>query len=58
MPTPGRAWLRSSGALDHASGLGLWLVRRVVTQSGGELSFEVEDGTHVEIALQRVTDTE
>jgi len=40
-------------ALDHASGLGLWLVRRVVAESGGELSFTVEDGTTVEVTLPR-----
>ncbi|WP_340099203.1 PAS domain-containing sensor histidine kinase [Salinibaculum salinum] len=40
-------------ALDHASGLGLWLVKRVVTQSGGELSFEVEDGTRAHVRLRR-----
>jgi PAS domain S-box-containing protein len=45
-------------ALDHASGLGLWLVKRVVTQSGGELSFDVTDGTHVEVTLARPSDTE
>jgi signal transduction histidine kinase len=45
-------------ALDHASGLGLWLVKRVVTQSGGQLSFDVSDGTRVELTLARVDDTE
>ena len=45
-------------ALDHASGLGLWLVKRVVIQSGGELSFDVTDGTHVEVTLARPSDTE
>ena len=43
--------------LRHASGLGLWLVNWVVTQSGGWLSFEDNDprGTvvtlHVPLAL-------
>jgi PAS domain S-box-containing protein len=45
-------------ALDHASGLGLWLVKRVITQSGGDLSFEVGDGTRVEVTFPRVPDTQ
>jgi PAS domain S-box-containing protein len=40
-------------ALKHASGLGLWLVRRVVDQSGGSLSFDVDDGTAVHVRLPR-----
>ncbi|MFC7209575.1 PAS domain S-box protein [Natronoarchaeum sp. GCM10025321] len=41
--------------LRHASGLGLWLVNWVVTQSGGTLSFETDgvDGTRVIIAVPR-----
>ncbi|MFC3958024.1 PAS domain S-box protein [Halovivax cerinus] len=41
--------------LRHASGLGLWLVDWVVTQSGGELRFEENDprGTIVELRLPR-----
>lgn len=41
-------------ALDHASGLGLWLVRRVIDQSDGDLAFETGDGTRVTITLERV----
>lgn len=41
--------------LRHASGLGLWLVNWVLTQSGGTLSFETEgiDGTLVRLALPK-----
>jgi len=41
--------------LRHASGLGLWLVNWVVTQSGGTLSFETDgvDGTRVIITVPR-----
>ncbi len=41
--------------LRHASGLGLWLVNWVLTQSGGTLSFETEgiDGTQVRLALPK-----
>lgn len=41
--------------IRHGSGLGLWLVRQIVQQSNGSLSFETEhtDGTTVEIALSR-----
>jgi signal transduction histidine kinase len=37
--------------LEHASGLGLWLVQHVVEQSGGDVEFEVEDGTRVHLTL-------
>jgi len=41
--------------LRHASGLGLWLVNWVVTQSGGELSFEESPsgGTRVVLEVPR-----
>lgn len=41
--------------LRHASGLGLWLVNWVVTQSGGTLSFETEgiDGTRVHLTVPK-----
>jgi len=41
--------------LRHASGLGLWLVNWVVTQSGGELSFEEASsgGTRVVLEVPR-----
>ncbi|MCL9814149.1 PAS domain S-box protein [Natranaeroarchaeum aerophilus] len=41
--------------LRHASGLGLWLVNWVVTQSGGTLSFETEgiDGTRVRLTVPK-----
>jgi PAS domain S-box-containing protein len=45
-------------ALDHASGLGLWLVKRVVTQSDGRLTFDTDDGTRVEITLARADERE
>ena len=40
-------------ALEHASGLGLWLVDRVIDQSGGDLRFEVDDGTEAHVRLRR-----
>ncbi|WP_302080457.1 PAS domain-containing sensor histidine kinase [Salinibaculum rarum] len=40
-------------ALEHASGLGLWLVDQVIEQSGGDLQFEVEDGTRASVKLRR-----
>ena len=45
--------------LRHASGLGLWLVSLVVTQAGGQLSFETNEprGTVVTLELPRA-DTE
>ncbi|MFB6125834.1 MAG: PAS domain S-box protein [Halolamina sp.] len=40
--------------LHHGSGLGLWLVKWVVVQSGGELAFETHDcGTTVRATLPR-----
>ena len=40
-------------ALEHASGLGLWLVDQVIDQSGGDLRFDVEDGTRAHVRLRR-----
>ena len=40
-------------ALEHASGLGLWLIDQVVEQSGGDLQFEVDDGTLAHVCLHR-----
>jgi PAS domain S-box-containing protein len=40
-------------ALEHASGLGLWLVDQVIEQSGGDLSFEVDGGTRAHVRLRR-----
>jgi len=37
--------------LAHTSGLGLWLVSWTVESSGGELTFDVRDGTAVRIRL-------
>lgn len=39
--------------LQHGSGLGLWLVDRVVSQSNGTLSFEVDGGTTALVTLDR-----
>jgi PAS domain S-box-containing protein len=38
-------------ALEHATGLELWRLKWAVTKLNGELSFENEDGTTVEIAI-------
>ncbi|QPV61279.1 PAS domain S-box protein [Halosimplex litoreum] len=39
--------------LEHGSGVGLWLVEWVVTKSGGDLSFETDDGTRAAIRFDR-----
>ncbi len=41
--------------LEHASGLGLWLIKWIVTESGGEVTFEESEmgGTAVRITLQQ-----
>lgn len=46
-------------ALDHGSGLGLWLVNWIVRSTGGELSFAESDwgGTTVRLSFPDVTDT-
>lgn len=38
-------------ALEHGSGLGLWLVNWIVTELGGEVTTTVDDGTTVTIHL-------
>ena len=42
-------------SLEHASGLGLWLVHWIVTESGGSVSFEEREprGSVVELTLPR-----
>ena len=40
-------------ALEHGSGLGLWLVDQVVQQSGGDLEFHIDDGTEARVILPR-----
>lgn len=43
-------------ALDHASGLGLWLVHWVVAEFGGSVHVEsTEDGTSVTVTIPKVT---
>jgi signal transduction histidine kinase len=42
-------------SLHHSSGIGLWLVKLVVTRGDGELRIDSDDtGTRIELALQRV----
>ncbi|WP_336328178.1 histidine kinase N-terminal 7TM domain-containing protein [Halovenus sp. HT40] len=40
-------------ALQHSSGVGLWLVNWVVERAGGTLSFENDDGCTVRVRLSR-----
>jgi PAS domain S-box-containing protein len=40
-------------ALDHASGVGLWLVHWVVDALGGRVTFENDDGARVRVRLPR-----
>jgi signal transduction histidine kinase len=40
-------------ALEHGSGLGLWLVQWGVTATGGEIDFDTSDGTAVTVRLPR-----
>jgi len=44
---------RAETALDHTSGLGLWIVEWIVSRSDGDLRFNVDDGTTVEVELDR-----
>lgn len=37
--------------LEHGSGMGLWVVHWIVSRYGGELDFEVDDGTTVRLSL-------
>lgn len=39
--------------LHHGSGLGLWLIDRVIRNSEGTLCFEVDDGTTARVTLDR-----
>ena len=39
-------------ALNHASGVGLWLIDRIISYSDGSLSFAIDDGTIARIRLQ------
>jgi signal transduction histidine kinase len=41
--------IESESTLRHGSGAGLWVVERIISYSGGELSFTVNNGTTVEI---------
>lgn len=43
-------------ALEHGSGVGLWLVAWLVRTHGGTIDFEVDDGTTVIVRLPRVDD--
>ncbi|MEY7851563.1 histidine kinase N-terminal 7TM domain-containing protein [Natrarchaeobius sp. A-rgal3] len=43
-------------ALEHGSGLGLWLVTWCVRMLGGDLTFETEDGTTVTVHLPTVAE--
>jgi K+-sensing histidine kinase KdpD len=47
-------------SLEHASGLGLWLVHWIVTESGGSVSFEEREprGSVVELTLPRTEPVE
>jgi len=40
-------------ALDHGSGIGLWLIRWATTTLSGELTFDTTDGTTVTVRLPR-----
>jgi signal transduction histidine kinase len=44
--------------LEHASGIGLWLVQWSVAALGGDLAFAVDDGTTVRVRLPRGVDEE
>jgi signal transduction histidine kinase len=47
---------RAETALEHPSGLGLWIVEWIVDRSGGEIRFNVDDGTTVDLELTRAPD--
>lgn len=44
---------RQETQLQHGTGLGLWLVYWVMDKSGGELSFDADDGTTVTLTFDR-----
>ncbi|MFC7188374.1 ATP-binding protein, partial [Halorubrum yunnanense] len=37
--------------LNHGGGLGLWMVRMIVTQAGGDVSVATTDGTEVKLRV-------
>jgi len=47
---------REETPLKHGTGVGLWLVDRVVERSGGDLSFDADGGTTVTIRLERASE--
>lgn len=44
--------------LNHSSGFGLWLVYWVIEKSGGDVTFETDDGTTVVLTFERATPPE
>ncbi len=42
--------------LNHGSGLGLWLAKWVIERSGGNIAFDTDDGTAIEIQISRAED--
>lgn len=54
MPAAERELLRggTETPLEHGNGLGLWLVNWIVTDAGGQLSVDVDDGTTVTVHLR------
>ena len=49
---------RQETQLQHGTGLGLWLVYWVMDKSGGELSFDADDGTTVTLTFDRAVSRE
>lgn len=49
---------RTETPLTHSSGLGLWLTYWVAKKSGGDLSFDVDDGTEVTLAFDQASATD
>ncbi|WP_436902411.1 histidine kinase N-terminal 7TM domain-containing protein [Halovenus halobia] len=49
---------REETQLQHGTGLGLWLVYWVMDKSGGELSFDADDGTTVTLTFDRAVGEE
>jgi signal transduction histidine kinase len=45
--------MKAETALDHGSGLGLWIVKWVVERSEGTIDFRNEDGACIELRLPR-----
>lgn len=48
----------SETALDHGSGIGLWIIAWLCESSGGAVGFDTEDGTTVTITLERADPVE